>query len=277
MRVCKLVAYCSRPPTGRWPGGFLEVTGPGRTGAARRPGTGSSPRSARRPRRARSARSHPYRWAAASVRNAPNASWPLARVSTSRYVRPSRKATEARNAPISSRPWYSSGNGGMASHASSLNSATMAATSPARYARVSRSARSRSAARSGGRDRGRAGMSSRRLARARLSALVSDSSVTARMRAASLAGKPSTSRRISAARWRGGSRCTAVMNASDIDFRVPHTWPPALGRRRGARRSKRIRIGLEPGDSPSLVGPGWPGAPGGSAAVPGDGGPIAGR
>ena len=52
--------------------------------------------------------------------------------------------------------------------------------------------------------------------RARLSALVTDCSVVSSMPATSLAGKSRTSRRISAARWRGGSNCSAVTNASDI-------------------------------------------------------------
>ena len=58
------------------------------------------------------------------------------------------------------------------------------------------------------------------LARARLSALVTDSSVQPRIWAASLAANPSTSRRIRTARCRGGSRCTAVMKASEIDSRI---------------------------------------------------------
>ncbi len=52
--------------------------------------------------------------------------------------------------------------------------------------------------------------------RARLSALVTDSSVEPRSRAASPAANPSTSRRIRTARCRGGSSWTAVTKASEI-------------------------------------------------------------
>src|SRR5215813_9379782 len=68
-------------------------------------------------------------------------------------------------------------------------------------------------------------------ARARLSALVTDSSVVSRMSAASRAWNPSTSRRTMAARWRGGSSCRAVMSASDIDSIVSYraSGPGAAG------------------------------------------------
>ena len=55
-----------------------------------------------------------------------------------------------------------------------------------------------------------------RVARARLSELAADSSVAWRMSAVSAVLKPSTSRSTSTARWRGGSSCSAVMNASEI-------------------------------------------------------------
>jgi hypothetical protein len=44
--------------------------------------------------------------------------------------------------------------------------------------------------------------------------------VEPRIRAASLAANSSTSRRISTARCRGGSRCTATMKASEIASRA---------------------------------------------------------
>src|SRR5215467_227434 len=60
------------------------------------------------------------------------------------------------------------------------------------------------------------------VARARLSALVTESSVLPRIWAASPAVNPRTSRKISTARWRGGRRCTAAMNASEIDSRASY-------------------------------------------------------
>ncbi len=55
-----------------------------------------------------------------------------------------------------------------------------------------------------------------RVARARLSALATESVVAWRMPAVSARLKPSTSHSTTTARWRGGSSCSAVMNASEI-------------------------------------------------------------
>jgi hypothetical protein len=54
------------------------------------------------------------------------------------------------------------------------------------------------------------------VARARLSALVTDSTLESSIRATSEARKPSTSRRISTARCRAGSSCSAVTKAIEI-------------------------------------------------------------
>jgi hypothetical protein len=50
--------------------------------------------------------------------------------------------------------------------------------------------------------------------RARWSALLTDATVVSSVAATSAAEKPSTSRQMSTARWRGGSSCRAAMNAS---------------------------------------------------------------
>ena len=93
------------------------------------------------------------------------------------------------------------------------------------------------------------------LARARLSALVTDSSVEPRIRAASLAANPSTSRRIRTARCRGGSRCTAMMKASEIDSRISYL---ASGPGPASARpcSKVSGYGSSQVTSPSRVGSG---------------------
>ena len=78
------------------------------------------------------------------------------------------------------------------------------------------------------------------VARARFSALVTDCSVVSSMPATSLAGKSSTSRRISAARWRGGSSCSAVTKASDMASRASYR---ASGPAAASGRSSRNRSG----------------------------------
>ena len=119
-----------------------------------------------------------------------------------------------------------------------------------------------SAADSGtGGDSGPAAASCRRVARARLSALVTDSSVEPRMRAASLAANPSTSRRISTARCRGGSRCTAVMKASEIASRASYL-ASGPGSASGRPVSRSSGQGSSQVTSPSRVGSGGAG-PGG--------------
>ena len=56
----------------------------------------------------------------------------------------------------------------------------------------------------------------RKLARARLRALLTDSVLASSMPATSLAWNPRTSRKMRTASWRGGSSCRAVMNASEM-------------------------------------------------------------
>ena len=117
------------------------------------------------------------------------------------------------------RPAYSSGAGGIVSRASAVSSATtpvdVAGLERLGEARVDRALRARAGqrrlvARTGGRGR----------SRARCSALVTDASVSSSISATSAARKPSTSRRTSTARWRGGRRCSATMNASPIASRA---------------------------------------------------------
>jgi hypothetical protein len=55
-----------------------------------------------------------------------------------------------------------------------------------------------------------------RLARARLRALLTDSTVESSMSATSLAWYPSTSRKMSTARWRAGRTCSAVTKAREM-------------------------------------------------------------
>jgi len=107
----------------------------------------------------------------------------------------------------------------MVNQASSVSSATTSVTSPVSKAAVSRRTSARSAAEcgSGGSGRRAGGWRRSSAARARLSALVTDSSVVLSSCAVSLARNPSTSRRMRAARCRGGSSWRAVMNASEID------------------------------------------------------------
>jgi hypothetical protein len=96
-----------------------------------------------------------------------------------------------------------------------MSSATIASTSPRSTASANRAASSRSRRESGSDARSRPPAGS--AARARFSALVTESSVVSSMSATSAARNPRTSRRTSTARCRGGSDCTAAMNASEID------------------------------------------------------------
>jgi len=54
------------------------------------------------------------------------------------------------------------------------------------------------------------------LARPRLSALLTASTVASSMTATSLAWKPRTSRKMSTATWRAGRTCSAVMKAREM-------------------------------------------------------------
>jgi hypothetical protein len=66
----------------------------------------------------------------------------------------------------------------------------------------------------------RSGSCSRIVTRARCRALVTDATLSPSASAVVAAGQPRTSRRISAARWRGGRCWTATMNASSIVSRA---------------------------------------------------------
>ena len=105
---------------------------------------------------------------------------------------------------------------------------------------------------------GSVGVSGRELAlqagRARLSALLTDSSDVSSSSATSPARKPSTSRRTSTTRCSAGSNCSAVMNASEIASRllcVPQVRGrrprcPRAGRRGRAGATEPPRDGLAP-------------------------------
>ena len=71
--------------------------------------------------------------------------------------------------------------------------------------------------------------------RARWSALVTDDSLTSSISATSAARNARTSRSTSTARWRGGRRCSATMNAS-----------PTASRCFVAGLEQRVRVRLEP-------------------------------
>jgi len=122
-----------------------------------------------------------------------------------------------------SRPWYSRGTGGMRTQTSSVISATIASTSYSSKARTSFASSARSTAELGaGGGRSSRGISRASVARARLSALVTDCSVVARSAATSRAEKSSTSRRIKTARCFGGNNCKAVINASETASRASY-------------------------------------------------------
>jgi hypothetical protein len=126
----------------------------------------------------------------------------------------------AQNRATASRPWYSSGIGGIDMKTSSVSRATSASTSADSYARTNLATIASSAGEPGAGEGSRpssAGRERCRLARARFSALVTDSTVTSSMSATSLARNPRTSRRISTASWRGGRTCRAVTKAREMD------------------------------------------------------------
>ena len=103
--------------------------------------------------------------------------------------------------------------------------ATAAAASHRSCASMKRSSRSRSSALGSPADHSarRAGRCSCIVARARCSALFAAATLVSSSVAVSLAGQPSTSRTISAARCRGGSTCSAARNASSIVSRSTTT------------------------------------------------------
>ena len=88
-----------------------------------------------------------------------------------------------------------------------------------------------------------AGRCSLIVARARCSALLAAATLVSSSVAVSLAGQPSTSRAISAARCRGGSTCIAARNASSMVSRSTTTASgSSLGRRDLVEQLVRIRL-----------------------------------
>ena len=85
----------------------------------------------------------------------------------------------------------------------------------------------------------RAGRCSCMVARARWRALLAAATLVSSSEAVSAAGQPSTSRRINAARWRGGSTCMAARNVSSIVSRSMATLSgrSAVGATSSSRRS----------------------------------------
>jgi carboxymethylenebutenolidase len=153
------------------------------------------------------------------VPDAVRAGWPLARVGTrsNRRPEPNRLATKLTTA---SRPAYSKGIGGIDTNASSVRRATSASRSADCHALtnlVTIASSEGDPAAGGGSRPSPGGSWRRRLARARLRAPLTDSTVASSMPATSLAWKPRTSRRMSTATWRGGSTCRAVTKASEMD------------------------------------------------------------
>src|SRR6266498_1844113 len=118
-----------------------------------------------------------------------------------------------------SRPSYSKGTGGIETKTSSVRRATSASTSADSHAltNLATIASSEGESGAGAGSRSAAGGCRRwRLARARLRALVTDSTVESSMPATSSAWKPRTSRRTSTATWRGGRTWSAVTKAREI-------------------------------------------------------------
>ena len=140
-------------------------------------------------------------------------------VGTSRQS-PSRSTPNARSSSsvMPGIPSKRCGYGGIVMRMSSDAIASAAAASQRSCASMNRASSARSSAlgsRTVHSDR-RAGRCSCRVARARCSALFAAATVVSSRSAVSLAGQPSTSRQISAARCFGGSTCSAARNASSI-------------------------------------------------------------
>ena len=132
------------------------------------------------------------------------------------------QARSVKNSAIAARPWYSSGSGGMVSHASSVSSATTRSMSALSNASTNRptSSRSRAERGTGARSASRPGRRASSVALARCRALFTDVSLLSSMSATSAARKPITSRSTSAARCRGGSCCSPATNARASDSLV---------------------------------------------------------
>ena len=127
------------------------------------------------------------------------------------------------NRPTSSGPRSQSGNGGIENVASSRRSETSdgcrsARTPPRTASGAARPPRPARRARRMSRSRPSS------VARARCSALLTDATEDSSSSATSLARQCRTSRRMSTARWRGGSCCSAATNASRSVSRDSATW-----------------------------------------------------
>src|SRR5215469_6066795 len=193
---------------------------------------------------------------AGARRYAPNAGWPLARTGTRSNLRPAPNRLSQKRA-TGSRPSYSSGIGGIDTKTSSVSRATSASRSADSYALTNFATIASSAGEpeAGGGSPAAGGRLRSRLARARLSALVTDSTVESSRPATSLAWNPRTSRKMSTASWRGGSTCNAVMKAREMDsvcsYRAsgPGGTPGTPSRRASGNGSSQTT-------SPSRVGSG---------------------
>ena len=119
---------------------------------------------------------------------------------------------------IASGPSKRHGEGGMVIRTSWAAIATAASVSRRSWASMNCSSSSRSAAVGSRTDHSarRAGRCDCIVARARCSALLAAAMLVPSAEAVSLAGQPSTSRAISAARCLGGRTCNAARNASEI-------------------------------------------------------------
>ena len=176
----------------------------------------------------------------------------------------------AQKRATTSRPSYSKGIGGIETKTSSVSRATSASRSADSHARTNfaTSASSGGEPEAGGGSRPAPGGCWRcRLARARLSALVTDSTVESSMPATSLAWNPRTSRKISTATWRGGRTCRAVTKASEMASACSYrasgpggTWIAPSRRASGngcSQTTSPSRVGSggsTPGTSHSLAG-----------------------
>ena len=166
------------------------------------------------------------RSSSASQLYAPNAGWPFALVGASRQRRRGESGTRARKAATASRPWNQVGYGGIVMAASSASMATTASTSVRSQAATNLSTILRSA--SSPRVRSvvcwlRSGSLASTVRWARCRALSIDTGVVSSASATSRAENPSTSRRMSTARWRAGRCWRAAMKASSTLSRRSYT------------------------------------------------------
>jgi hypothetical protein len=117
-----------------------------------------------------------------------------------------------------SRPSYHNGAGGNDTRTSARSSCASAAVSLRSSASTQRASSAPSSRVESATDHSarRSGSRSRKVARARCSALLTAATLKSSSPAVSLVDQPTTSRRISTARWPGGRCWIAAMNASSI-------------------------------------------------------------